>query len=59
MSRHDVAVSSMDAEIDEEHARYKLQIRVHPATDVHAALAELSGLPEIGRVSLIGLRDFE
>ncbi|HJQ29475.1 MAG TPA: MgtC/SapB family protein [Rubrobacter sp.] len=59
LSRHDIAVRSMDAEIDGEHARYKLQVRIHPATDVHTALAELSGLPEIEHVSLVGLRDFE
>lgn len=59
LGRHSIAISSMDAEIDGEHARYKLQIRVHPATNVHTALAELSGLPEIERVSLVGLRDFE
>lgn len=59
LSRHDIEVSRMDAEIGEERARYKLQVRVHPATDIHAALAELSGLPEIERVSLISLRDYE
>ncbi len=49
----------MDAEIDEERASYKLQVRVHPPTDVHPALAELSDLPEVERISLIGLRDYE
>jgi hypothetical protein len=34
-------------------------VRVHPPADVHAALAELSGLPEVERISLTGLRDYE
>jgi putative Mg2+ transporter-C (MgtC) family protein len=59
LQRHDINVRSMDAEIDEDHARYKLQIRVQPSTDIHAALAELSGLPEVERVAMKGFRDYE
>jgi putative Mg2+ transporter-C (MgtC) family protein len=59
LRRHDISIRSMDAEIDEEHASYKLQVRVHPPTDVHAALAELSDLPDVERISLTGLRDYE
>ena len=58
LRRHDISIRSMDAEIDEEHASYKLQVRVHPPTDVHAALAELSDLPDVERISLTGLRDY-
>jgi putative Mg2+ transporter-C (MgtC) family protein len=57
LRRHDISIRSMDAEIDEERARYRLQVRVHPPTDVHAALAELSDLPEVKRVSLTGFKD--
>jgi hypothetical protein len=49
----------MDAEIDEERVRYNLRVGVHPPTDVHAVLTELSGLPEVERISLTGLKDFE
>ena len=59
LRRHDITIRNMDAEIDEKHARYDLQVRVHPSADVHAALAELSGLPEVKRVSLNGFRDYE
>lgn len=54
-----IDIRRMDAEIDEEHARYRLQVRVRPPTDVHAVLAELSELPEVRRVSLTGSRDYE
>jgi putative Mg2+ transporter-C (MgtC) family protein len=56
---HDIAVRNMDAEIEGDHALYRLQVRVQPSTDVHTALAELSGIPEVERVSLTGLRDYE
>jgi putative Mg2+ transporter-C (MgtC) family protein len=59
LRRHDIAIRNMDAEIDGDQANYKLQIRVQPSTDIHAALAELSGLPEVERVSLTGFRDHE
>ena len=49
----------MDAVIDEERARYRLQVRVHPSANVHDVLAELSGLPEIERISLTGFKDYE
>src|SRR5919107_1104692 len=54
LGRHDITIRSMDAEIDDDHARYRLQIRVQPSTDIHAALADLSGLPEVKRVSMTG-----
>jgi putative Mg2+ transporter-C (MgtC) family protein len=59
LERHDITVRSTDAEIDQERSRYKLQIRIRPSTDVHAALVELSGLTEVRRVALTGLRGYE
>jgi putative Mg2+ transporter-C (MgtC) family protein len=59
LERHDITIRNTDAEIDQELARYRLQVRVHPSADVHAALAALSNLPEVRRVSLTGLRDYE
>jgi putative Mg2+ transporter-C (MgtC) family protein len=59
LRRHNISIRSMDAEIDEERVRYKLQVGVHPSADVHAVLAELSGLPEVERISLTGLKDYE
>jgi putative Mg2+ transporter-C (MgtC) family protein len=59
LERHDITVRNTDAEIDQQRARYKLQIRVRPSTDIHAALAELSSLAGVRRVSLTGLRDYE
>jgi hypothetical protein len=53
LRRHDITIRNMDAEIDEKHARYDLQVRVH------AALTELSALTEVKRVSLTGFRDYE
>jgi putative Mg2+ transporter-C (MgtC) family protein len=59
LERHDITIRNTDADIDQELARYRLQVRVHPSADVHAALAALSNLPEVRRVSLTGLRDYE
>ena len=59
LERHDITIRSTDAEIDRERSRYRMQIRIRPATDIHAALAELSGLAEVRRVALTGLRDYE
>jgi putative Mg2+ transporter-C (MgtC) family protein len=59
LKRHDITIRTMDAEIGEDSARYRFQIRVLPSADVHAALAELSGDPEVERVSLTGFRDYE
>jgi putative Mg2+ transporter-C (MgtC) family protein len=59
LQRHDVTVRNTDAEIDQERSRYRLQIRLRPSTDIHAALAELSNLAEVRRVALTGLRDYE
>ena len=56
---HGISVRTIDVEIDDEHTRYKLQVRIPPPHDVHPALAELSALPEVTRVSLTGLRGFE
>ena len=59
LRRHNISIRNMDAVIDEEHARYKLQVRVHPSANVHDVLTELSGLPEIERISLTGFKDYE
>src|SRR5215204_6047598 len=59
LRRHNVSIRSMDAEIGEERVCYRLQVRVNPSADVHAVLAELSGLPEVERISLTGLKDYE
>jgi putative Mg2+ transporter-C (MgtC) family protein len=59
LERHDITIRSTEAEIDQERSRYKLQIRIRPSTDVHAALAELSGLARVRRVALTGLREYE
>ena len=59
LQRHDITVRNTDAELDQEGARYRLQIRTRPSTDIHAALAELLSLAEVRRVTLTGLRDYE
>jgi putative Mg2+ transporter-C (MgtC) family protein len=59
LRRHNISIRSMDAEIDKERLRYNLQVRVHPSTNVHAVLTELSGLPEVERIILTGLKDYE
>lgn len=59
LRRHNISIRNMDAVIDEERARYRLQVRVHPSTNVHDVLTELSGLPEIERISLTGFKDYE
>jgi putative Mg2+ transporter-C (MgtC) family protein len=59
LRRHNISIRNMDAVIDEERARYKLQVRVHPSANVHDVLAELSGLPEVQRISLTGFKDYE
>ena len=56
---HGITIRRMDAEIDEKRARYKLQVRIQPPADAHAALAEISSLPEVERVSLTGFKDYE
>jgi putative Mg2+ transporter-C (MgtC) family protein len=59
LRRHNISIRNMDAVIDEERARYKLQVHVHPSANVHDVLAELSGLPEVQRISLTGFKDYE
>ena len=59
LGHHDITIRNMDADIDGDQARYRLQIRVQPSTDIHVALAELSSIPEVERVSLTGFRDYE
>lgn len=59
LRRHDITVRTIDIEIDAEGARYKVQVRIPPPHDVQPVLAELSGRPEVSRVSLAGLRDYE
>ena len=59
LRRHNISIRNMDAVIDEERARYKLQVRIHPSANVHDVLAELSGLPEVERISLTGFKDYE
>jgi putative Mg2+ transporter-C (MgtC) family protein len=59
LRRHNITISNMDAVIDEERARYKLQVRILPSANVHDVLAELSGLPEVQRISLTGFKDYE
>jgi putative Mg2+ transporter-C (MgtC) family protein len=59
LRRHDIGIRSMDAEIDKERVRYKLQVRLHPPANVHDVLAELSDLPEVERISLKGFKDYE
>src|SRR5215210_1194667 len=52
---HGITIRRTDAEIDEERARYRLQDRIRPPAD---ALAEISSLPEVERVSLTGFKDY-
>jgi len=59
LRHHGIAIRRMDAELDEERVRYRLQVRVQPPADIHAVLAELSGLPGTERVSLYGFRETE
>ena len=59
LRRHNISIRNMDAVIDEERARYKLQVRVHPSANVHDFLTELSRLPEVERISLTGFKDYE
>jgi putative Mg2+ transporter-C (MgtC) family protein len=56
---NDISIRSMDAEINNERVRYKLQVSLHPSANVHDVLAELSGLPEVERISLTGFKDYE
>ena len=59
LRHHDISIRSMDAEIDKERVRYKLQVRLQPSANVHDVLAELSDLPEVERISLKGFKDYE
>jgi len=59
LRRHGITIRRMDAEIDEERARYGLQVRIRPPVDLQAALAEISSLPEVERVSLTGFKDYD
>ena len=56
---HGITIRRMDAEIDEERAHYSFQVRIKPPADPNAALAEISSLPEVERVSLTGFKDYE
>jgi putative Mg2+ transporter-C (MgtC) family protein len=57
LRRHDIMGRTIDVELDEEHARYKLQVRIPPRRPSRPRRA--LGLPEVARVSLTGLRGFE
>ncbi len=54
---HGITIRRMDAEIDEERARYRLQVRIQPTAHATAALTEISNLPEVERVALAGFKD--
>jgi uncharacterized membrane protein YhiD involved in acid resistance len=56
---HGITIRRMDAEIDEERAHYSFQVRIKPPADPNTALAEISSLPEVARVSLTGFKDYE
>lgn len=56
LERHGVRVRDLEADVEGDRARYRAQVKVSPSRDVHAALAEVSRLPGVEKVSASGLR---
>lgn len=56
LARHGISVKDLEADVEGDRARYRARVRVSPRSDAHAALAELSGLPGVEKVSVSGLR---
>lgn len=55
LERHGVRVRDLEADVEGERARYRAQVKVSPSRDVHAALAEVSRLPGVEKISASGL----
>lgn len=56
---HGVSIRTMEAELDDRRASFRLQVRIHPPRDVRGALNAVAGLPEVEKISISGLRDPE
>ena len=59
LERRGIHVRSTDAEIEENQARYGLQIRIPPGSNVQEMLAEVSESPGVRRVEIKGLQEVE
>jgi putative Mg2+ transporter-C (MgtC) family protein len=59
LERHGVQIRSLEAEIEEGHSRYTVQLRIPPRQDVLGVLKEISALPGVERVGVTGLREVE
>ncbi len=59
LDEHNIQVRSLDAEMEEGRARYTIQVRVPPTSEVQEALNALLGVPGIQRVGVSGLHDVD
>lgn len=59
LDRHGINVRSLDAEIGGGEARYQIQLRIPPASEVQNTLGEIASLPGVKQVSVSGLHDVD
>jgi hypothetical protein len=59
LERHGLQIRNLGTEIEGGKARYTIQLRIPPRRSVQEALAEISRLPNVERVSVGGLREVE
>lgn len=54
-----IQVRSLNAEMEEGRARYTIQVRIPPSSDVQEALGEALHVPGVQRIGISGLHDIE
>jgi putative Mg2+ transporter-C (MgtC) family protein len=59
LEQQDIRVRNTDAELEDDHARYDLQLRVPPNSDMQKILEEISDLPGVKRVAITGLQEMD
>jgi putative Mg2+ transporter-C (MgtC) family protein len=59
LERRGLQIRSLGTEIEGGKAGYTIQVRIPPRRSVQEALEEISGLPNVERVSIAGLRELD
>lgn len=59
LERQGIRIRSTDAEIEDNRARYDLQLRIPPGRNMQRVLEEISTLPDVKRVAVAGLQEVE
>lgn len=59
LDRHDIAVRSLDAELEDGQSHYSIRMHIPPSRNAQDVLEEITALPSVKRVSVTGLRDLD